>query len=115
MTNKPNIAVIAGGDSSEFIVSVKSGANVLKAIDTEKFTPWLIQMQGKSWEVFQEEKKIADVNKSDFSFEFEGKKISFDFAYITIHGTPGEDGILQAYFLHSPKSPQFYSHEIFLL
>ncbi len=96
--NKPNIAVIAGGDSSEFIVSVKSGANVLKAVDTKKFNPWLIQMQGKNWEVFQDEKKIADIDKNDFSFQWNGNKTTFDFAYITIHGTPGEDGILQAYF-----------------
>jgi D-alanine-D-alanine ligase len=97
-TQKPNIAVIAGGDSSEYVVSVKSGANVMKAVDTAKFTPWLVQMQGKKWEVFQNEIKIADIDKSDFSFKLNGEKISFDFAYITIHGTPGEDGILQAYF-----------------
>lgn len=96
--NKPNIAVIAGGDSSEFIVSIKSGANVLKAVDPEKFNPWIIQMQGKKWEVFQDGKKIADIDKSDFSFQLKDTKINFDFAYITIHGTPGEDGILQAYF-----------------
>lgn len=96
--NTPNIAVIAGGDSSEFIVSVKSGANVIKAVDTEKFNPWLIQMQGKNWEVFEDDKKIADIDKNDFSFTKNGEKITFDFAYITIHGTPGEDGILQAYF-----------------
>ncbi len=98
MNNKPNIAVIAGGDSSEFVVSVKSGANVFKAIDTEKFTPWLVQMKGKEWIVLQEEKKIADVDKSDFSFMLNGEKITFRFAYITIHGTPGEDGVLQGYF-----------------
>ncbi|MCY1719624.1 D-alanine--D-alanine ligase [Prolixibacteraceae bacterium Z1-6] len=97
-TNKPNIAVIAGGDSSEFVVSVKSGANVLKAIDTTKFNPWLVEMQGKNWEVFQDGEKIADIDKSDFSFQINNEKINFDFAYITIHGTPGEDGILQAYF-----------------
>ena len=98
MTNKPNIAVIAGGDSSEFIVSVKSGTNVFNAVDTSKFTPWLIHMQGKEWVVFQNEKKIAAIDKSDFSFQLNEKKISFSFAYITIHGTPGEDGILQGYF-----------------
>lgn len=96
--NKPNIAVIAGGDSSEFIVSVKSGANVLKAVDSDKYTPWLVQMKGDKWEVFQNEQKIADIDKSDFSFKKDGEKIKFDFAYITIHGTPGEDGILQGYF-----------------
>lgn len=98
MNNKPNIAVIAGGDSSEYIVSVKSGANVFNAVDTEKYNPWLIQMREDEWIVIQNEKKIATIDKSDFSFQFENKKISFDFAYITIHGTPGEDGILQGYF-----------------
>ncbi len=98
MNNKPNIAVISGGDSSGFVVSVKSGANVYKAIDTDKFNPWLIQMKGKEWIVLQNDKKIADIDKSDFSFESENGKVTFAFAYITIHGTPGEDGILQGYF-----------------
>jgi D-alanine-D-alanine ligase len=98
MISKPNIAVIAGGDSSEFVVSVKSGANVYSAIDTAKFNPWLVQMKGHDWDVYNHGKKLAPVDKSDFSFSFEGRKINFDFAYITIHGTPGEDGILQGYF-----------------
>lgn len=98
MNKKPNIAVISGGDSSEFIVSVKSGVNVYNAIDKEKFNPWLVQMKGKEWNVLQNEKKFADIEKADFSFIYEKQKISFDFAYITIHGTPGEDGILQGYF-----------------
>ena len=98
MTKKPTIAVIAGGDSSEFVVSVKSGKNVFSAIDTEKYTPWLVHMKGSEWWVMQNDKKIADIDKSDFSFSSEGEKINFDFAYITIHGTPGEDGILQGYF-----------------
>lgn len=98
MMKKPNIAVIAGGDSSEFVVSVKSGANVLAAIDTKKFIPWLVQMRGEEWNVLEGEKKIAPVDKSDFSFMLDGQKIRFDFAWITIHGTPGEDGILQGYF-----------------
>jgi len=98
MTKKPNIAVISGGDSSEFIVSQKSGANVYKAIDQEKFSPWLVEMQNDRWEVISNGEKLSDIDKSDFSFQLHGEKISFDFAYITIHGTPGEDGILQAYF-----------------
>ncbi|HKJ80182.1 MAG TPA: hypothetical protein VKA10_11635, partial [Prolixibacteraceae bacterium] len=88
MNKKPNVAVIAGGDSSEFVVSVKSGANVFKAIDTTRFSPWLVQIKGKSWEVFRNDKKIADIDKSDFSFTENGEKTTFDFAYITIHGTP---------------------------
>ncbi|HCE58562.1 MAG TPA: D-alanine--D-alanine ligase [Prolixibacteraceae bacterium] len=98
MKNKPNIAVVSGGDSSEYVVSVKSGVNVYNAVDTEKFTPWLIQMRGKEWIVLENETKIADIDKSDFSFNYNGNKINFDYAYITIHGTPGEDGILQGYF-----------------
>lgn len=98
MTSKPNIAVIAGGDSSEYAVSVKSGKNVFNAVDNSKYTPWLIQMRGEEWTVIQNETKIADINKADFSFTLNGKKIIFDFAYITIHGTPGENGILQGYF-----------------
>ena len=98
MNKKPNIAVISGGDSSEFVVSVKSGANVYKAINTEKYNPWLIQMKGSEWIVLQNDVKIADIDKSDFSFTFENEKVTFSFAYITIHGTPGEDGILQGYF-----------------
>ncbi|MCL3779674.1 D-alanine--D-alanine ligase [Prolixibacteraceae bacterium JC049] len=95
---KPNIAVIAGGDSSEYIVSIKSGANIFEAIDTEKYTPWLVVMKGDKWCVMQNDECIADINKADFSFDFDGKHIAIDFAYITIHGTPGENGILQGYF-----------------
>lgn len=98
MNSKLNIAVIAGGDSSEFVVSVKSGANVYKAIDTEKYYPWLVQIRGTEWIVLQNDRKIADIDKSDFSFLLNGEKITLDYAYITIHGTPGEDGILQGYF-----------------
>jgi D-alanine-D-alanine ligase len=98
MNKKPNIAVISGGDSSEFVVSVKSGKNVFNAIDTRIFTPWLVQMKGKEWAVMLNDRKIADIDKSDFSFSYQNTKINFAFAYITIHGTPGEDGVLQGYF-----------------
>lgn len=95
---KPIVAVVAGGNSSEFVVSIKSGANVLNAIDPEKFTPWLVEIQNDRWEVINDGMKVSDIDRSDFSFNLNGKKIKFDYAYITIHGTPGEDGILQAYF-----------------
>ena len=98
MNRKPNVAVISGGDSSEYVVSVRSGKNVFNAVDNSKYTPWLVQMRGKEWIVIQNDIKIADIDKADFSFTLNGEKIIFDFAYITIHGTPGEDGILQGYF-----------------
>ncbi len=96
--NKKNIAVVAGGDSSEYVISVRSGANVLKAIDRELFEPWLIRIKGDEWMVLDnEENKIAEIDKSEFSFNLDNKTYKFDYAYIIIHGTPGEDGILQGY------------------
>ena len=55
-------------------------------------------MQGLNWDVFEGEEVIAPIDKGDFSFVRNGEKIRFDFAYVTIHGTPGEDGKLQGYF-----------------
>lgn len=95
---KKNIAVIAGGDSSEYVVSIKSGANIYNSIDTHKFKPWLVRMRFDEWVVINEDRVIAKVDKSDFSFEVEGERIRPDYAFIMIHGTPGEDGVLQAYF-----------------
>lgn len=95
---KKNIAVVAGGDSSEFVVSIKSGANLFNAIDCNLFNPWLVRIRGNEWIVMEDGKKIADLDKSDFSFVIDGNKIKIDYAYIIIHGTPGEDGILQGYF-----------------
>lgn len=94
---KPNIAIIVGGDSSEYQISVKSGKNVFQAIDTSLYTPWLVHLKGKEWKVMDNGNPIVDVDKSDFSFTIGGQKIVPEFAYITIHGTPGEDGILQGY------------------
>lgn len=95
---KKNIAVVYGGDSSEFVVSVKSSKNVFESIDPSIYNVWKVQMQGLNWDVLEGDKVIASVDKGDFSFVRNGEKIQFDFAYITIHGTPGEDGKLQGYF-----------------
>jgi D-alanine-D-alanine ligase len=95
---KPNISVICGGDSSEYVVSVKSGQNVYEAIDRERFIPWLILFKGNDWQVLENGEPMTRVDKSDFSFLIKNEKTTIDFAYITIHGTPGEDGILQGYF-----------------
>lgn len=71
---KPIVAVVAGGNSSEFVVSIKSGANVLNAIDPEKFTPWLVEIQNDRWEVINDGMKVSDIDRSDFSFNLNGKK-----------------------------------------
>lgn len=93
-----NIAVVYGGDSSEFVVSVKSSENVYNAITEAGFAAWKVQMKGLDWDVNEDGQIVAAVDKNDFSFVKNGEKIQFDFAYITIHGTPGEDGKLQGYF-----------------
>ncbi len=95
---KKNIAVVYGGDSSEFVVSVKSSKNVFESINPSIYNVWKVQLQGLNWDVLEDDEVIASVDKGDFSFVKNGEKILFDFAYITIHGTPGEDGKLQGYF-----------------
>lgn len=95
---KKNIAVVYGGDSSEFVVSVKSSKNVFESINPSIYNVWKVQMQGLNWDVLEGDEVIASIDKGDFSFVKNGEKIQFDFAYITIHGTPGEDGKLQGYF-----------------
>ncbi len=95
---KKIIAVIAGGDSSEYIVSLKSAENVFKSIDALKYQPFMVRMRNGEWSVLGEDKAIAIVSKEDFSFTYKNKKIVPDLAFIMIHGTPGEDGKLQAYF-----------------
>ena len=94
---KKNIAVVYGGDSSEFVVSVESSKNVYQSIDPTIYNVWKVQLKGLEWDVYENDQIIAPIDKSDFSFIRNGEKIKFDFAYITIHGTPGEDGKLQGY------------------
>ena len=93
---KKNVVVIAGGNSSEYGVSIKSGHHVFSEVDGERFNKYLMILRGREWQVDIDGKRY-DVDKNDFSFTWEGRKIAFDFAYITIHGVPGENGMLQGY------------------
>jgi len=94
---KKNIAIVAGGDQSEVVVSLKSAKGIYSFVDKEKYNPFVVIIIGKEWNVECEGQKYP-VDKNDFSFTLNGQKIIFDFAYITIHGVPGEDGRLQGYF-----------------
>ena len=95
---KKIIAIVAGGDSSEVVVSLKSAAGLYSFMDKERYNVYIVTIVGKTWQVeWSDNEKIA-IDKNDFRFIHEGEKINFDFAYITIHGTPGENGILQGYF-----------------
>ena len=93
-----NIAIVAGGDSSEVVVSLKSASGIYSFIDKDKFNVFVVIITGKKWSVKISENLEIDIDKNDFSFQYNNSKINFDFAYITIHGTPGENGILQGYF-----------------
>lgn len=92
---RKNIAVIAGGDSSEIVISHKSAAQVAQCLDREIYKPYTVTIIGREWTV---DGKYS-IDKNDFSFtDQDGVRVIFDFALIMIHGTPGENGILQGYF-----------------
>ena len=91
-----NIAIIAGGNSSEYEVSMKSGKNIYDEVDETRYNKYLVVLKERDWHVEIGEEKYP-VGKNDFSFTRNGEKILFDFAYITIHGVPGENGLLQGY------------------
>lgn len=95
---KRTIAIVAGGDSSELPVSLRSAQGIYSFIDKEKYSLYVVEIQGLRWEVQLPNGEKAPIDRNDFSFRNGTQKITFDFAYITIHGTPGENGILQGYF-----------------
>lgn len=91
------IAIVAGGDSSESEVSLRSAAGLMTFISDE-YEKYIVSITGGDWNVHLLDSVTTLIDKNDFSFVKEGQKTTFDFAYITIHGTPGENGILQGYF-----------------
>ncbi len=95
---KINIALLAGGNSSEDVISYKSAGQLSKMIDNKRFNIFIIKVRGAEWVYDHPKTGSIAVDKNDFSITSEGKKIIFDCAFIAIHGTPGEDGLLQAYF-----------------
>ena len=96
---KRNIAIIAGGDSSEYEVSLRSAAGIESFLaDQKQYTTTIVLLRGNDWKAKVSENEWAEIDKNDFSFTHNGQKNTFDFAYITIHGTPGENGVLQGYF-----------------
>jgi D-alanine-D-alanine ligase len=101
---KKTIALIYGGDSSEYEVSIKSGKHISGHLDRERYLVYEVLMKGSDWKVLFSEEKSYLIDKADFSFVIPdesgigGKRVKFDKALIMIHGTPGENGLLQAYF-----------------
>lgn len=94
---KKNIALMAGGNSEEAVVSLRSAIQVEENIDKSIYNVYKIILKERDW-YYELEGKRYNINKDDFSLRLEDKKISFDGVFIIVHGTPGENGLLQAYF-----------------
>ena len=95
---KRNIALVCGGDSSEHDVSLRSAQGLYSFFDKERYNVYIVDIKGQDWHVNLPDGMTAKIDRNDFSFVENGKATLFDYAYITIHGTPGENGILQGYF-----------------
>ncbi len=95
---KKNIAILAGGDSSESVISLKSAEQIRLILDKTKYNTFTIYVKKNEWIITSDKYCDTIINKDDFSFSWDNTKIKFDFALIAIHGTPGEDGKLQSYF-----------------
>ena len=93
---KLKVAVLSGGNSSEAEISIKSGRQVVNWLDKERFDIYPVIVMGTRWTLGDEGGPV--INKTDFSVIIDGEKIKFDFAYIIVHGTPGENGLMSGYF-----------------
>lgn len=95
---KKTIALLTGGTTGEWVVSVKSAATIAQNIDATKYEVYKIMLTENSWFYEPADSVKIDIDKNDFSLTLSGKKIKFDGVFIAIHGSPGEDGKLQGYF-----------------
>src|SRR5690606_19211677 len=94
---KKKIALVAGGYSGEYVISIETAKTIAAHLDKEQYEVYPIFISKEGW-WYQENDRQTSVDKNDFSIELDGQKINFDAAFIAIHGTPGEDGRLQGYF-----------------
>ncbi|MBL4678445.1 MAG: D-alanine--D-alanine ligase [Mucilaginibacter sp.] len=94
--NTINVALLAGGYTGEYEVSINSAKNIAASLDASKYKVYTILIGRSEW-VYQNGEETIHVDKNDFSITVDGEKTTFDFAFITVHGTPGEDGKLQGY------------------
>lgn len=95
---KKTIAVIMGGYTSEFDISLKSGAVVCSQLDPEKYEVYPIVVSKNRWTYTTEQGVVYPVQKTNFTLELPEKQVVFDAVFNAIHGSPGEDGKIQAYF-----------------
>ena len=104
--SKRNIAIVCGGDSSEHDVSLRSAHAIYSFFDKANYNVYIVYVKGTDWHVNFNDGATAAIDKNDFSFKCNGRRVFFDYAYITIHGQPGENGVMQGYFdlIHLPYS-----------
>jgi D-alanine-D-alanine ligase len=91
------IAIAAGGDSSEYEISVKSAGEVSKVLSS-RYIVYIVVIRGTNWYWEDPKGRYLNIDKNDFSLTYNENKIKFDGVFIAIHGTPGENGLLQGYF-----------------
>lgn len=95
---KRTIAIVCGGDSSEHDVSLRSAQGLYSFFDHDRYEIYIVDVKGTDWHVNLDNGETVDIDKNDFSFVLGDRTVYFDYAYITIHGQPGENGVMQGYF-----------------
>jgi len=95
---KKTIALLTGGTTGEWVISVKSAATIAQNLDADKFDVYKIMLTQQGWFYEPADSVKVEVDRNDFSIKLKGRKITFDGVFIAIHGAPGEDGKLQGYF-----------------
>lgn len=93
-----NVAIIMGGYSSEYQISLTSGNVVYSFLDKSKYNAYRIHIFRDKWIMIDDNNTEYPVNRHDFTVAYQGNTLSFDVVFNAIHGTPGEDGLMQAYF-----------------
>ena len=91
-----NVALLAGGFTGEYEVSINSAKNIASNLDATKYKVYTVLINRNSW-VYETGSESIAIDKNDFSLTIGSEKVTFDFVFITVHGTPGEDGKLQGY------------------
>ena len=94
---KKNVAIIMGGYSSEYEISLKSGQVVFETLDSDKYNVYRIHIFKNKWVYVNAKNEEFPIDKNDFSVMVNETRITFDCVFNAIHGTPGEDGYMQGY------------------
>jgi len=93
---RKNIALLAGGYSGEYVISIKTAETIQNNLDAARYNVYKIIVTKDGW-THDHNGQAIEVDKNDFSLTIDGTKVTFDCVFIAIHGTPGEDGRIQGY------------------